>query len=251
MPYLERGDDPVPKTGSWREALRVVGVLSREQLVRYFGAAWEVEQAAEEVVVYRGALWEPDRFGRGARRDHRLWVAEAYLRLRAQGTPFCWRTPEPGSWPCPDALIELGEAGAPAVALEVDAGTETRRQWQAKLDGYRRPHLGIGGIWILAAGSPRRLERLRQWVGEAALPYPWWLESFDQWQGDPPPLAAPPPALPPAPSAPAVVYQLPSGAELDPGQAQSWLARGAQVVGRKLEHQRLVLILSMQPRPKA
>jgi hypothetical protein len=240
----------MPGSGSWRETLRVVGVLSREQLARYFGAAWEVEQAQKEVVVYRGALWEPDRFGRGARRSHRLWVAEAYLRMQAQGTPFCWRAPQPGSWPCPDALIQLGKAGDQVVALEVDAGTETRRQWQAKLDGYRRPHLGIGGIWILAAGSPRRVDRLRGWIGEVALPYPWWLESFERWQGQPPPLPALPPAPPPATSAPATVYQLSSGVELDPGQAQTWLARGAQVVGRKLEHQRVVLILSEKPRPK-
>lgn len=242
----------MPDAESWRQTLQVVGVLSREQLAQYFGAAWEVEQAAEAVVVYRGALWEPARFGRGARRRHRLWVAEAYLRMQAQGTPFRWRAPRPGSWPCPDALIELGEAGAPAIALEVDAGTETRRQWQAKLDGYRRPHLPTGGIWILAAGSPRRLERLRRWIEEAAPPYPWWLESFAHWQGNPPRLPDPPPPVPaPASTAPAIVYRLSSGAELDPGQAQSWLARGVQIVGRQLEHQRLVLILSEPPKPQA
>ncbi|CAB1128117.1 protein of unknown function [Candidatus Hydrogenisulfobacillus filiaventi] len=117
-----------------------------------------------------GDLWagDPPRH-----RRHACLVARIFLSLE----PVLWswsRIPPAPGGPAPDARARLLPCAA-EVWLEADTGSESRRQWLAKLERY---HLWAPGPLVAVAEDPRRVARLAAWLAAGPAPDPWPAGAF-------------------------------------------------------------------------
>lgn len=231
----------------WEEVLKQTGVLSCDQLERFFSLSCEHLKGNPALTFYGDAVWDPARFGRGAHLQHRVLLAE--IRLRLWPLQPRWQAPHPNHFPEPDALLyDAAAQSTLPVYLEADTGKESRRQWQDKLEGYRILRPVCRGIWVVAQGGPRRLERLRSWVDEAGLSVPHRVDPVHVvGRGlpdfpDPPP---PPTEPPPRKTLDERYVWADTGSPVPTEQAILWLASGrVDIAGRELIHGELRWYLS-------
>ncbi|MDA8194655.1 MAG: replication-relaxation family protein [Thermaerobacter sp.] len=150
----------------WQDVLRLVGVLTDDQLFTGWRTTIAEIQQTADVVVYQGAIWDRARFGRGARMGHRVAVSQTYLDLRPELA--AWHTVPAGRVQA-DALVLFAGTDR-AIPIEVDTGKENRRQWLAKLDGYRGDP--PPGLIVVAQGQSLRLARIQAWCEQSGLEFP-------------------------------------------------------------------------------
>lgn len=153
------------------QVIEATGYVNRLQLRRHFGVTPDSFDLADWMVWQQDAIWDGRRSHRGRHHAHWALRTDAYLAWHQDLT----------SWQCeprdqfliqPDALLTVAIWPDP-IALEVDTGKETRRQWEQKLHRY----LAAPDDWrllVVATGGPRRLQRLAGWL-ESTAPRPWCL----------------------------------------------------------------------------
>ncbi|MHB1610886.1 MAG: replication-relaxation family protein [Sulfobacillus sp.] len=184
---------------NWRDILRQVGMLTKEQL-------WAIDPKAESEsladgtwIWYRDAIWDPGQFHRGAHRIHRALVSSIYLAL----------SPELNDWhqeAChvdvlADAYFTLKNRDI-RYWLEADSGKETQSQWLTKLSRYRDSFSFSGAsqaLAVIAVGQSTRLQRLASWLGQARLPVGCYVINANELARALP-LLSQPPSIPPTPA---------------------------------------------------
>lgn len=153
-----------------KSVLHSTGYLSESQLMKFYQLSPQDIMLDKDTLWYHKALWTKQYFHKGKHPNHRALCTETY---------YAW-APYLDQWTLedhhdtqvrPDALIRI--SGQPRlIALEIDTGKETARQWSEKLSLYyaspREWH-----ILVVADGKALRLSRLRLWL--EASPRPWTL----------------------------------------------------------------------------
>ncbi|PSR38080.1 MAG: hypothetical protein C7B44_00275 [Sulfobacillus thermosulfidooxidans] len=219
---------------TWPLVLETTGYLSSNQAQHYFDLALVGNDWPADCILWNDALWTRAQFQRGAHAKHRELITESFIRLypvithwQTGGTPF-------GLFP--DAMIRMSPDDLP-ILIEVDTGKETAKQWQSKLAMYRLEAFANPpfGLWVIAAGGPRRINHLTTWVNDANLPLSWQVSPLLQL---PEPFCvrdkAPiPPRLAALSEHPR--YRMwPEGTELTGPQAQILLRQGAQIHAKEI-----------------
>ena len=117
---------------------------------------------------YRGAWWAPTAKRTATR--HRALLGDIYVELARDRRLHAWKSNGGEGTPRPDAWVSWHESDTSAllsIALEADTGTETTRQWDAKLAEYRL--LPAPPPLLIVATRPGRAQRLKELAASAGM----------------------------------------------------------------------------------
>lgn len=218
-------------------ALEATGFLSQEQLAAVFGESRATLPLEPWMLWYGDALWDGRRFHRGRQRQH--WELRTAVYLRLAPILDAWRL-EPDDEPLirPDALMRIRGMDVD-IALEVDTGRETQRQWLDKLERYTAAPVEWR-LLVAARGKALRLSRLASWLTDHSQ-RPWHLVGESdlgrniEWQWHPAAVSTHP--RPPAISPHRTTVYLLDGTVIPGPAAEEALARGLlQKHGRERRH---------------
>jgi hypothetical protein len=164
--------------------LQATGYITFEQLHRHF------ERTASSIVLEpwmlmtSQGLWDRHQYRTGVHLHHWALRTEVYLYLAPHLME--WQIEAHAAQGIrPDALMYVSAVHAP-IALEVDTGKETGRQWEEKLAAYELSPPNWH-IFVVAQGKARRMRKLALLLSTAC-PRPWLLvpatDLADEWPWD-------------------------------------------------------------------